>query len=437
MQSETDGIAVESDQTNEFHGLVNGCPRTIPQQPYTIVTEITKFLCKLQILCCSKFKGCSRQLICVTIVHLYLLMILAHTIFYILELGFGYASVGRDASIGTLKDIVYNSRYTFMVLKSAIIMVSFRMRSCSILAVAENVVKELYIWPVDTRRTVSRVTLTLVCILLIFALSWEVMEFIRWETEFLETWMLPVTLSMIGQKIPLWRLLAAWYTLATPINILMNVCMIYYASIVLSIYLSWKSVNRLIKRQGKQYIFDGFEADWERLRNLAESADDTFAICVFVAWVADIACAVGYLGSVVIYGGGRPIEQAYTILGLFIHAIWNPACYLIPCILFHEEMAQTQRLVISATQNGDQPERYNGSFQDMILHSSLILQKVAYRPEAFTAWKFFFVTRNMILTISTVLVSYALVLVQLVGRKQDVQGVVNLINEKMNYSGSF
>lgn len=113
--------------------------------------------------------------------------------------------------------------------------------------------------------------------------------------------------------------------------------MIFYASIVLSLYFSWKSVNKRVAKHS-DYLFHNFEADWERLRGLAERADDVFSMTVFIAWVADIACAVGYLGSIVIYGAGGSTEQVYTVFGLCVHAIWNSGCYLLPCILFQEEV---------------------------------------------------------------------------------------------------
>ena len=81
-----------------------------------------------------------------------------------------------------------------------------------------------------------------------------------------------------------------------------------------------------------------FLGEWDHLRRVTEQADDTFSVIIFTAWVNDMVCAVGYIGSIVVYGAGNPPEQAYTLLGLFIYATWNPVCYLVPCIMFDEEV---------------------------------------------------------------------------------------------------
>jgi hypothetical protein len=177
----------------------------------------------------------------------------------------------------------------------------------------------------------------MVGVLLVLSLSWEVMDWMGWELDFWATWQKDLPLWILNRTVKLYQVLAVWYTLGSPVNIVMNVAMVFFAMVVMSLYFSWRDLNRRLKSD-LSYFLNDFEADWERLRQLVERADDHFSVAVFISWSADIVCAVGYLGSVIIYGGGTPTEQSYTVLGFFIHAIWNPGCYLIPCILFDEEV---------------------------------------------------------------------------------------------------
>ncbi|XP_055352469.1 uncharacterized protein LOC129598530 isoform X2 [Paramacrobiotus metropolitanus] len=384
-----------------------------------IVTKLTNVLARTRIILpdrCTNTFSCRQsqskgQLSCTLLANLYFLLVFIHAGYYVLEILFGYASVGRDQSINSLKNAIFNSRYGIMILRSTILLVFFRYRSKECMEIAGDVAVELKQCSHDARTLLCRIIIAMAIILFSFVIAWEVMDFAMWETDFTSTLAQQVEVGLFNQKIPLWNLLLSWYLLASPVNILMNLAMICLASIVLGLFAAWRLMNGWLIRDKHVYLLTKFEGDWERLRKLAERTDDVFSVTLFVALVGDIACAVGYVGSIVIYGAGRPLEQIYTTFGLFIHAVWYPAGYIVPCILFHEE-------ITSKT----------------MTHLNLIVSKISYRPEAFTGWKFFFITRNLVLTISTVLVSYALIMVQLIGRKQDVQGVVNLINEKMNAS---
>ncbi|GAU96405.1 hypothetical protein RvY_07857 [Ramazzottius varieornatus] len=366
------------------------------------------------------------------LLHLYFFLFVLHSLLYILELIliFVFAAATRDSSVDSLRNLIYNSRYSFMVIKSLLLFSYFRPRSDSIVKLTAALEEQNasrssnFKQNIAVLRKLWILAIGVITVTFLIAFAWEILDWSSWGTGFHETWQQDVEIALFGRKLKVWILCIFWYSLGTPINLCMNLAMVFFAELVLTLYLNWREMNKRLTND-PLYLTTEFRDDWEHLRQLAEQADDIFSAMVFVSWASDIVLSVGYLGSVIIYGAGNPREQAYTLLGLFIHAMWYPAIYLVPCILFDEEILRTRQIVVGTVHEEVRskelasPSLSNNTSTSSLLLLNITLQNMAFRPVAFTAWKFFYITRNVILTIATVLLSYALVLIQLVGRKQD------------------
>ncbi|OQV12382.1 hypothetical protein BV898_13335 [Hypsibius exemplaris] len=364
------------------------CPRTYPT---TVFSTLLGFLKAVRVL-----PSRNQALFGVSFFFgIYYILAVSHSVLWVGEVLLGYVS-------------------------STFLLLCLRFRSGKIIELSKEIAVEFGKCHSNSILALKIVSAIMISILVILCLGWEILDLVAYGSGFLETMQSPVFIAVFNRHIKLYQMLCVWFSLGTTITILMNTAMIFFAVTVLALYCCWREINIRLKRD-LFYLLNDFEVEWERLRQLAERTDDFFSSALFISWGADIVCAVGYLGSLVIYGGGSPIEQAYTVFGFFIHAIWNPGCCLIPCILFDEEMMSTRQIVMGAVHREMDGTRRTGvKDPHRMMHLNLILQTVAYRPVAFTAWKFFYVNRNVILTISTVMVSYALVLVQLVGRKHEV-----------------
>lgn len=338
-------------QGKSFHAATSNRVSLFPEYRFCAVTRLSHFLQALRVLFPLRFFGknislesdkphSKVQMIITAAMHIYFLCVFGNLVFYTLEIVMGFASVEPDPKLITLRNVIYNSRYGIMVIKSALLLLAFRWNSVDIYKISRQVSLEFEMAPEEMRITVAKVSILLLVVLALVSIGWEVMDFYSWETDFLSTWRKEVFLALTGEHVPMWKLWIPWYILATPMNFVMNVAMIFYASIILTIYLSWKKMNKDLWRE-KDYVWNKFEEDFERLRFSAEFVDDMLSVTVFVAWVCDIACAIGYVGSVVIYGAGSRTEQVYTLSGIFIHAVWSPACYLVPCILYQEQVSRS------------------------------------------------------------------------------------------------
>ncbi|GAV05092.1 hypothetical protein RvY_15272 [Ramazzottius varieornatus] len=280
------------------------------------------------------------------LVHFYYFFFLAHSFLYLLEVAANLSSttVNRDSSVKNLKYLLYNCRYGFMVIKSAVLFLSFRMHGVRIIQLTTAVADEYRKLSHGQQKLLSILTVAITALNVVFSKSWHILDFASYDLSFHETWFEDVEVALFGQKAKLWMVEIAWYSLATPMIIVTDLAVVFVALSILTLYLAWRRINEKLA-QDPSYLVSDFGGEWEHLRCVAEAADDAFSFIIFTAWINDMACAVGYIGSIVLYGAGNPPEQAYTLLQMI------------------------QQNILS------------------------------YRPAAFTAWKFFYVTRNVLLTL--------------------------------------
>lgn len=162
-----------------------------------IVTTLTNFLWAARILhplrpSCERERGFHFGEFFSVLMHGYFIMVLAHTGFYAAEITLGYASIAKDSSLTTLKNVIYNSRYGIMVFKSSALLVYYRIRSGDICDISKHIACELNQGLKATKRKVTVITGLLIAGLLIVSLMWEVMDFCTWEMGYWATFQVRV-----------------------------------------------------------------------------------------------------------------------------------------------------------------------------------------------------------------------------------------------------